>query len=79
MMTHGQRYQIGTPTIAVITDAGRRIATTIPRGDIVEFADSPIQGEGLIHARWNGQIVEMFIQDVMERGHQVKSMRGSSH
>jgi hypothetical protein len=77
-MTTGHRFRIGSPTIAVMTDGGRRIATIIPEGDIVEVTDSPTRVGGLIHVRWKGETVEMFVQDLRERGQQVKGVHGSS-
>ena len=77
-MTPGKRYRIGNSTIAVVIEGGKQIATTIPAGEIVELADSPIQAEGLVHVRWKGQIVEMFTQDLLERGQELNSARGPS-
>ena len=72
-------YRIGISTIALVTNDGKHVATTIPKDDIVELADTPMPGDALIHVKWNGQTVEMFTQDLLERGQEVQDLRGKSH
>ena len=79
MLTHGKRYRINAPTIALAPDAkGRKFAVRIPEGAIVEVVDWPIEGSRSLDVRWNGRTCEMFTQDLCERGEELGSVRAQS-
>lgn len=77
-MTPGQRYRLKTSTIAVSPSTeGRKIATMIPEGDIVEvLADEPVEGSQVLSILWKKQRCEMFTVDLRERGEMVKGASG---
>jgi hypothetical protein len=62
----GSTYQIGTPTLAILTEnEHRRIAVTIPANATVvpHHLDGP-----MVDVKWNGTTVTMFAIDLARRG-----------
>ena len=72
MLTHGRRYRLKTATIAVVVSEGRKNAEMIPEGAIVKVVNMPAAGSSL-SVDWAGNVCEMFKQDLLERGEQVRA------
>jgi hypothetical protein len=64
----GQRYRMKTPTLAITANDDQNTPITIPRGDVVEVVDGPLDGDRLLDVQWDGKTVMMFTTDIRERG-----------
>ena len=64
----GQRYRMRIPTLAVLTEDGRKVMMTIPEGGEIEVIDGPLDSDGFLDVSWEGKSVMMFGIDIRERG-----------
>jgi len=71
-MITGKRYRLNSPTVAIETDDGRRVATTLPSGTTIEVASGPHDRDTMVHVIWQGRVVAMFAVDLNERGTEVE-------
>ena len=71
MPTHGQRYRLNTPTLAIIKQNGQNRPTTIPPGAVVKVIDGLLDGNRLVDVKWDGKTVMMFTTDIRERCEQL--------
>jgi hypothetical protein len=67
-MLTGKRFKMETSTMAVETVNGKRMAVTIPAGEIIKVVSNPRHGDRMMDVLWNGHEVMMFAIDVQERG-----------
>ena len=65
-------YTLGQPLSAVAFSPvqSKKTIIFIPEGAVVEIPhDAP--ESGLVHANWEGKAIEVFAEDVRERGYKV--------
>ena len=63
-------YTLGRPLIAVAVSPAQKTIIFVPKGAVVEVPhDAPECG--LVQAIWEGKSIEVFAQDVRERGYKV--------
>jgi hypothetical protein len=60
------RYRFNSPTLALLEEAGRHIARTVPAGSVVE-GDGAIERDRLVKVQWDGKRMMMFAQDLRSR------------
>ncbi len=70
-MLSGKRFKLETPTVAVETVGGKRVAVTVPAGETIKVVSGPRHGDRMMDVLWNGRIIMMFAVDVEERGTEV--------
>jgi hypothetical protein len=63
----GKCYKILTPTIAILTAAGKRAVITIPQGAVITVLRVPVEDGHLVEAKWEDKAVQMFVTDLRER------------
>ena len=64
----GQRYRLTKPTIAVLFVESQKAAVTIPAGAEVRALNDPEESNPFMDFEWEDQLIEMFVQDIRERG-----------
>jgi hypothetical protein len=64
-------YKLGTPTIGVRNDNGKRVTITLPTNALLEVTMENV-AEGTVDVIWNDQNISMFAIDLQERGRVVK-------
>ena len=67
----GRRFKLSTPTLALETLEGKRVATTVPAGTTVKVVSGPTQGDRMVDVLWEGRVIVMFAIDVNERGTEI--------
>ena len=70
-MLSGRRFRLRTATIALDFVDGKRVALTVPAGDVVKVISGPTRGDRLLDVTWNGRFVTMFSVDIRERGDEI--------
>ena len=64
----GERYQIRTQTLAIMTPpVGKHIPVTVPKDAVITVVDGPLEGTRLINVDWDGYQALMFSADLRER------------
>jgi hypothetical protein len=68
-MLSGKRYRLTAGTLAIESGGERRIAVTIPQGEIIEVIRGPRPDDTrMVDIRWNGKELVMFAEDILDRG-----------
>jgi hypothetical protein len=67
----GKRFELSVPTLALDTVDGKRVAVTIPGGDIIKVVSGPRHGDRMVDVLWEGRVVVMFESDVSVRGTEI--------
>jgi hypothetical protein len=68
-MLTGKRFRLTWDTLAIESVDEKRIAITVPMGEIVEVIRGPRPDDTrMIEVRWNGKVLVMFAEDVEGRG-----------
>ena len=70
---HGQRFQIKSPTIALLHSGGRKTAIMIPANETVTLLPDSVAEQTFVTIDWNGETLEVFLEDIRDRGEQVNS------
>jgi hypothetical protein len=70
----GSSYRLTTPTLAIITSFGQKVAITIPVGSIVTVIKTDINGNRLVDVMWEERCAMVFTQDLRERGELVSQL-----
>jgi len=67
---HTGKFKLDKTTLAIGDVNGKRVAVTIPAGDIVELiADpDPDSGNKMVDVLWEGRTVAMYATDLKWRG-----------
>jgi hypothetical protein len=71
VMLTGKRFRLEIQTMAIDTVEGKRLAVTIPAGEIIKVISGPRHGERMMDVLWDGRVVQMFAADVSERGTEI--------
>jgi len=67
-MLAGKRYKLNSPTVAIETQDGHRVAATLPSGTTIEVASGPHDRDTMVYVMCQGRVVAMFAVDLTERG-----------
>jgi hypothetical protein len=66
---HTGRFKLDKTTLAIGDVNGKRVAVTIPAGDIVKVVARPSSGnETMVDVLWEGRTVAMYATDLKWRG-----------
>jgi hypothetical protein len=66
---HAGRFKVDKTTLAIGDMNGRRVAVTIPAGDIVQVVANPsAAGNDMVDLLWEGRTVAMYDIDLKLRG-----------
>jgi hypothetical protein len=60
------RYRFNSPTLALLEEAGRHVARTVPAGAVVEVGGA-FERDKLVEVQWDGKRVMIFAQDLRNR------------
>ena len=71
-MLIGRRYKLERDILALENVAGKRLAVTIPTGEIIKVVAVPETGDGMVDVLWNGRIFELFEVDADARSTQIQ-------
>ena len=70
-MLTGKRFRLTQDTLAIESRSHKKIALTVPSGEIIEVIRGPRPDDiRMIDVRWNGKVLIMFVEDVEGRGEQ---------
>jgi hypothetical protein len=64
----GKTFLLKTPTLAIHTQGGHRVALTVPEGAMIRCVIEPPEGDQLVTCVWDGKEIKMFAIDILERG-----------
>jgi hypothetical protein len=64
----GKTFLLQTPTLAIHTQGGHRVAFTVPAGAIIRCVIEPLEGDQLVMCVWDAREITMFAVDILERG-----------
>lgn len=70
-MLTGKLFKLETPTMAIETVSGKRVAVTVPAGEIIKVISGPRHGDRMMDVFWDGRVVMMFAVDIQERGTEI--------
>jgi hypothetical protein len=71
-MLAGKRYRLTSDTLAIESVNERRIAVTVPTGEIVEVIRGPRADDTpMVDVRWNGKVLVIFAEDLQRRGEDI--------
>jgi hypothetical protein len=71
-MLTGKRFRLKEATLAIDSNGERKIAITVPVGEIVEVIRGPRPDDKrMLDVRWNGRTLVMFAEDVENRGEKI--------
>lgn len=71
-MLTGKHFKLNTATLAIDSIEGKRVAVTVPAGNIVKVTSGPRDdNDRMVDVLWDGRIVVMFAIDVNVRGTEV--------
>ena len=71
-MLAGKRYRLTSDTLAIESVNERRIAVTVPTGEIVEVIHGPLADDTrMVDVRWNGKVLIIFAEDLQRRGEDI--------
>ena len=65
---HTGKFKLDKTTLAIGDVNGKRVAVTIPAGDIVELIADPDPGNKMVDVLWEGRTVAMYATDLKWRG-----------
>ena len=67
-MRNVPRFRLRTPTLAIDE---RKHAVPLSAGSVVEVLVEPTPGSSMVQVRTEGRSVDIFVQDLNERGEQL--------
>ena len=68
-MLAGKRFRLTWDTLAIESVDEKRIAVTVPAGEIVDVIRGPRPDDTrMVDVRWNGIVLVMFAEDIEGRG-----------
>ena len=68
-MLSGKRYRLVSPILAIESRGDKRIAFTVPEGEIIEVIRGPRPDDvRMVDIKWNGKELVMFVEDIHDRG-----------
>ena len=70
-MLTGKRFELSKSTLAIDSVEGRRVAVTVPAGEIIKVVAGPRHGDRMVDVLWEGRVVVMFEIDVNLRGTEI--------
>lgn len=71
-MLTGRRFRLKVNTLAIDSSGQKRIAVTVPSGEIIEVTRGPrFDDQRMVDIRWDGRALVMFAEDVEGRGEYV--------
>ena len=71
-MLSGKRFRLTWDTLGIESVDEKRIAVTVPAGDIIEVTRGPRpDDQRMVDVRWHGKALVMFAEDVQQRGEYV--------
>lgn len=71
-MLTGRRFRLKVDTLAIDSSGKKRIAVTIPSGEIIDVIRGPrLDDQRMVDVRWDGRALVMFAEDVEGRGEYV--------
>jgi hypothetical protein len=65
---HTGRFKLDKTTLAIGDVNGKRVAVTIPAGDIVKLITNSNPGNKMVDVLWEGRTVAMYAIDLKLRG-----------
>jgi hypothetical protein len=65
---HTERFKLEKATLAIGDVNGKRVAVTIPAGDIVKLVSKPSLWDKMVDVLWEGRMVAMYAIDLRLRG-----------
>jgi hypothetical protein len=65
---HKERFRLEKETLAMGDENGKRVAVTIPAGDIVKLVSKPSPWDKMVDVLWEGRVVAMYAIDLKQRG-----------
>jgi hypothetical protein len=72
LMLRGRHFKISSPTLAVLHREGKQQALTVPEGAIIfVIADNQTGPNALVGVLYDGELIQMFAEDVRARGDDV--------
>jgi hypothetical protein len=69
---HTGRFKLNKTTLAIGDVNWKRVAVTIPAGDIVNLIADPSPGNKIVDVLWEGRVVAMYAIDLKHRGIEVQ-------
>lgn len=70
-MLTGKRFRMQTPTLAIDTVQGKRVAVHVDVGAVVKVVSGPTPGDRMLDVLMDGRVLTMFVLDVSERGEEI--------
>lgn len=70
-MLSGKTFRLDTPTLAIDSANGARVAVPIPSGTIIKVVAGPRNGDRMVDVLVKDQLLTMFAIDVTERGTEI--------
>jgi hypothetical protein len=78
-MLTGKRFRLTWDTLAIESVDEKRIAVTVPTGEIVEVIRGPRPDDTrMVDVKWNGKVLVMFAEDIEGRGQHVGGRTASA-
>jgi len=65
---HTGTFKLDKTTLAIGDVNGKRVAVTIPAGDIVKLVSNPSPRDKMVDVLWEGRMVAMYAIDLRLRG-----------
>jgi hypothetical protein len=65
---HPRRFKLEQTTLGIGDANGKRVAVTIPAGDIVKLVTNPSPWSKMVDVLWEGRVVAMYTIDLRLRG-----------
>jgi hypothetical protein len=65
---HTGRFKLDKTTLAIGDVNGKRVAVTIPAGDIVKLVSNPSPWDKMVDVLWEGRRVAVYAIDLRLRG-----------
>lgn len=79
LMLRGRHFKISSPTLAVLHREGKQQTLTVPEGGVIfVIADNQTGPNALVGVLYEGDLVQMFAEDVRARGDDVTFQMRSS-
>jgi len=71
-MLRGRHFKISSPTLAILHRDGKQQSFTVPQGAVIlVLADNQEGPNALVGVLYEGELVQMFAEDVRARGDDV--------
>jgi hypothetical protein len=69
-----RKYRIDMSTIVLISEDGRQVAHTVPKGAIITTNSESLNGNRLVDVIWGDKKAMMFLQDLRSRGNRITGL-----